>query len=105
MKGIFMEHWKKNLAICCFACFIVSIGMSQMAPILPLYIAEIGITGQADIARWSGIIFGANFISLAIASPGCLTPKNPKSLTGLIFLRKFMFFVLRNSVIYSIIEV
>ena len=36
---------------------------------------------------------------------GCLTPKNPKSLTGLIFLRKFMFFVLRNSVIYSIIEV
>lgn len=69
MKGIFMEHWKKNLAICCFACFIVSIGMSQMAPILPLYIAEIGITGQADIARWSGIIFGANFISLAIASP------------------------------------
>ena len=68
-EGIYMEYWKKNLGICCFACFIVSIGMSQMAPILPLYIAETGITNPADIARWSGIIFGANFISLAIASP------------------------------------
>jgi MFS family permease len=51
------------------ASFIVSAGMSQMAPILPLYVAELGITGTEDIARWSGIIFGCNFVSLAIFSP------------------------------------
>lgn len=61
--------WRKNLYICCAATFIVSIGMSQMAPILPLYIAELGIEAPADIARWAGIIFGCNFISLAIFSP------------------------------------
>ena len=61
--------WKKNLYICCIASFIVSIGMSQMAPILPLYIAELGVDNPADIARWSGIVFGCNFISLAIFSP------------------------------------
>ncbi|MDD6133189.1 MAG: MFS transporter [Selenomonadaceae bacterium] len=61
--------WKKNLLICCVASFIVSIGMSQMAPILPLYIAELGVKNPADVARWAGIVFGCNFISLAIFSP------------------------------------
>ena len=61
--------WNKNLYICCIASFIVSIGMSQMAPILPLYIAELGVDNPADVARWSGIVFGCNFISLAIFSP------------------------------------
>lgn len=64
-----MELWKRNLYICCAASFIVSVGMSQMAPILPLYIAELGVTNAADVARWAGIVFGCNFVSLAIFSP------------------------------------
>ncbi len=64
-----MEKWKRNLFICCIASFITSIGMSQMQPILPLYVHEMGIEDPSDVARWSGLIFGANFISLAIFSP------------------------------------
>ncbi|OKY54682.1 MFS transporter [Megasphaera cerevisiae] len=64
-----MEKWKRNLWISCCAGFIVSIGMSQMAPMLPLYIADMGIRSTGDIEKWSGIIFGCNFISLAIFSP------------------------------------
>ena len=64
-----MEAWKRNLWICCIASFIVSVGMSQMAPILPLYIEELGVEGADDIARWAGIVFGCNFVSLAIFSP------------------------------------
>ena len=64
-----MEIWKRNLAICCCASFIVSVGMSQMAPILPLYIESLGINNFQEIERWSGIIFSCNFISLAIFSP------------------------------------
>lgn len=64
-----MDIWKKNLLICCAASFIVSVGMSQMAPILPLYIEELGVHDHGDIARWAGIVFGCNFISLAIFSP------------------------------------
>ncbi len=64
-----MESWKRNLWVCCTASFIVSIGMSQMAPMLPLYVAELGIQGIDEIERWAGIIFGCNFISLAIFSP------------------------------------
>lgn len=64
-----MEIWKRNLVICCTTCFIVSIGMSQMAPILPLYIASMGITEIGEIEKWAGIVFGSNFISLAVFSP------------------------------------
>ena len=64
-----MEKWKQNLWICCCAGFIVSVGMSQMAPMLPLYVAELGIHDIQQIERWSGIIFGCNFISLAVFSP------------------------------------
>lgn len=64
-----MEIWKKNLYACWFAVFIVSSGMSQMAPMLPLYIEHLGIYDTPSIAKWSGIVFGSNFISLAIFSP------------------------------------
>jgi len=64
-----MAIWKKNLYVCWFAVFIVSSGMSQMAPSLPLYIEHLGVHGAAAIAKWSGIVFGSNFISLAIFAP------------------------------------
>lgn len=64
-----METWNKNLLVCWFSVFIVSSGMSQMAPMLPLYIEHLGIHDSAAVAQWSGLIFGSNFISLAIFSP------------------------------------
>lgn len=64
-----MEFWQRNLAACWVAVFIVSSGMSQMAPLLPLYIEHLGIHDPAAIAEWAGIVFGSNFISLAIFSP------------------------------------
>lgn len=63
-----MEAWKKNLIVCWGAVFIVSVGMSQMAPMLPLYIEHLGIEDAAEVARWSGIVYGCNFISMAIFS-------------------------------------
>ena len=72
-KGESMESnlqiWRRNLYICCVASFVVAVGMSQMAPILPLYIEELGVTGAGEVARWSGIVYGCNFVSLAIFSP------------------------------------
>ena len=64
-----MEIWKRNLYICSCATFIVSVGTSQLAPILPLYISDLGITDTDEVARWAGIIFSGNFLMLAIFSP------------------------------------
>ena len=74
--------WRKNLWVCAIVAFIVSCGMSQFAPVLPLYIAELGITDTEEISRWSGIIFGCNFMSLALISPfwGALADRRGRKL-------------------------
>ncbi|PJI07580.1 MULTISPECIES: multidrug efflux MFS transporter [Clostridium] len=64
-----MKLWKRNLIVCWFGVFVTSIGMSQIAPILPLYIRHLGVQNTAMIERFSGIAFGINFITLAIFSP------------------------------------
>lgn len=61
--------WQKNLWACTVVAFIVSAGMSQLAPLLPLYIHELGVEHLDDVAEWSGIVYGCNFVSLALFSP------------------------------------
>lgn len=64
-----MEFWKKNLLVCWFGCFATAAGLSQIAPVLPLYIEHLGIHSVEEIEQWSGIAFGITFILMAIASP------------------------------------
>lgn len=61
--------WQKNLWACSIVAFIVSAGMSQLAPLLPLYIHELGVEDLAEVAEWSGIAYGCNFVTLALISP------------------------------------
>ena len=64
-----MEFWKKNLLVCWFGVFATSTGLSQLAPILPLYINQLGVHDLADIEHWSGLIYGVTFIVMAVFSP------------------------------------
>ena len=64
-----MKIWKRNLIVCWFGAFITSIGMSQIAPIISLYIEKLGVHNTAAIEQLSGITFGITFIMAAIFSP------------------------------------
>ena len=64
-----MEVWKRNLIVCWFGIFIASVGMSQIAPVLPLYIKHLGVTDTASISQLSGLAFGITYIISAIFSP------------------------------------
>jgi MFS family permease len=64
-----MQMWKRNLIICWFGMFVTGIGMSQIAPVLPLFIEHLGVNSTASISQLSGIAFGITFISSAIFSP------------------------------------
>lgn len=64
-----MKIWKRNLIVCWFGMFVTSIGLSQIAPVLPLYIKQLGAQNTALIEQLSGIAFGVTFIILAIFSP------------------------------------
>ncbi len=64
-----MKMWKRNLMVCWFGMFVTGIGMSQIAPVLPLYIQHLGVQDTASITQLSGIAFGITFIISAIFSP------------------------------------
>lgn len=64
-----MIMWKRNLVVCWVGMFITAIGMSQIAPILPLYIKHLGVHNTNSIEQLSGIAFGVTFVVSAIFSP------------------------------------
>lgn len=64
-----MPVWKRNLIVCWFGMFVTGVGMSQIAPVLPLYIDQLGVHDTALIEQFSGIAFGITFIVSAIFSP------------------------------------
>ncbi|MGG2066981.1 multidrug efflux MFS transporter [Bacillus sp. S14(2024)] len=64
-----MQIWKRNLFICWFGMFVTSVGMSQIAPVLPLYIRHLGVHSSVLIAQFSGIAFGVTYIISAVFSP------------------------------------
>jgi MFS transporter, DHA1 family, multidrug resistance protein len=64
-----MPLWKRNLFVCWFGMFVSSIGMSQIAPVMPLYIKFLGITNASQIDQLSGLAFGITYIVSAIFSP------------------------------------
>lgn len=64
-----MPIWKSNLIVCWFGMFVTGVGMSQIAPVLPLYIHHLGIQDTALIEQFSGIAFGVTFIISAVFSP------------------------------------
>jgi len=49
--------------------FVSSVGMSQIAPVLPLYIKHLGVSNVALIDQFSGFAFGVTYIISAIFSP------------------------------------
>jgi MFS transporter, DHA1 family, multidrug resistance protein len=43
-----MQIWKRNLYVCWFGLFVAGVGMSQIAPVLPLYIKHLGVDNTAQ---------------------------------------------------------
>ena len=43
--------------------------MTLLLPFLPLYVEQLGVHDQAAIVQWSGIAFGATFLSAALVAP------------------------------------
>ncbi|VBB08309.1 tetracycline resistance protein teta/multidrug resistance protein mdtg [Lucifera butyrica] len=64
-----MPLWKRNLIVCWFGIFVAAIGMSQIAPVLPLYIQHLGVHSTSSIAQLSGVAFGVTYLISAIFSP------------------------------------
>ncbi|QEO18207.1 MFS transporter [Acetobacter vaccinii] len=62
-------HWQRNLAVCLFGSFTTLVAMTLMLPFLPLYVQQLGARDQASIAQWSGIAYGATFLTAGLVAP------------------------------------
>ncbi|TQR31910.1 MFS transporter [Campylobacter sp. MIT 99-7217] len=72
-----MNTFNKTLFILWFGVFTTSMGLSQLAPILPIYIRELGVSEYDQIAFYSGLSFGILSFFMAFFAPiwGMLTNK------------------------------
>ncbi|MDU2064917.1 MAG: multidrug efflux MFS transporter [Sporomusaceae bacterium] len=64
-----MEMWKRNLFICWIGAFATASALSQIAPILPLYVEHLGVSDLESIEMWSGLAFGITGMMMALVSP------------------------------------
>jgi MFS family permease len=62
-------HWRRNLLVCVFGSFTTIVAMTLLLPFLPLYVEQLGATDHAAIVQWSGVAYGATFLSAALVAP------------------------------------
>lgn len=61
--------WKRTLWILWPSNFAVTAGMSLVIPFLPFYLETLGLHHIADVERWSGWVFSAQFVTSVIFQP------------------------------------
>lgn len=64
-----MDIQKRNFVIMWICNFLVAGTMTMIMPFLSLYIETFGDHSPAYVQRWSGLIFGATFVSAFFMSP------------------------------------
>ena len=54
--GLPREQWRRNRLAINIAAALIFSGFTFVMPFLPLYVGELGVQGQAEIATWSGLL-------------------------------------------------
>jgi MFS family permease len=62
-------YWRRNLVVALFGSFTTIVAMTLLLPFLPLYVEQLGVSDPAAIAQWSGIAYGASFLSAGLVAP------------------------------------
>ena len=78
-----METWKRTVYISLLCVFCTSFGVSQLAPILPLYFHDLGVKTPEAMSLWSGLATGATYIIVCLAAPfwGRVADKKGRKIT------------------------
>ena len=78
-----METWKRTVYISLVCVFCTAFGVSQIAPILPLYFHDLGVQTPEAMSLWSGLATGATYIIVCLAAPfwGRVADKKGRKIT------------------------
>lgn len=75
--------WKRTVYISLVCVFCTAFGVSQLAPILPLYFHNLGVQTPEAMSLWSGLATGATYIIVCLAAPfwGRVADKKGRKIT------------------------
>ena len=78
-----METWKRTVYISLVCVFCTAFGVSQLAPILPLYFHDLGVKTPEAMSLWSGLATGATYLIVCLAAPfwGRVADKKGRKIT------------------------
>jgi len=76
------SSWQRTLWIVWFAEFVSILGFSIILPILPFYVQEMGVTEPNAVKFWSGLIYSAHAVTMALISPvwGAISDRHGRKL-------------------------
>ncbi len=63
------EQWERNVHALTLAVFVAFTGFTIVMPFLPLYVRQLGVTDEAQVALWSGVIFGVSPLLAGLFAP------------------------------------
>ncbi len=55
--------------MCLFGSFTTIASMTMLLPFLPIYVAHLGVTAPSAVVAWSGIAYGATFLTAGLLAP------------------------------------
>ena len=78
-----METWKRTVYISLICVFCTSFGVSQLAPILPLYFHDLAVQTPSAMSLWSGLATGATYLIVCLVAPfwGRVADKKGRKIT------------------------
>ncbi len=87
------EQWERNVWVVIGAIFVAFSGFTVVMPFLPLYVQELGVRDPAEVALWSGLIFGVSPFLAGVMAPvwGMLADRYGRKA---MFVRSLVVFVL-----------
>lgn len=78
-----METWKRTVYISLICVFCTAFGVSQLAPILPLYFHDLEVQTPSAMSLWSGLATGATYLIVCLVAPfwGRIADKKGRKIT------------------------
>jgi DHA1 family multidrug resistance protein-like MFS transporter len=63
------EPWRRNQLVMTAVVFVVFTGFAFVLPFLPLYVRELGVEGEQEVAQWAGVLIGVAPLLAGLLAP------------------------------------
>ena len=87
-----MQPWRRNQYVMVVTVFVVFAGFAFVLPFLPLFVRELGVTSDDEVALWSGVLIGIGPLIAGLLAPlwGRLADRHGQKTMALVALGAYV---------------